>query len=112
IAVSNYTQPGDPMKIDFGYRVADELKFLQVVSMRASVDHAVVLAARFPAIAAGARNKHGAEASLIAVVEDDLDRKRDEVGFALGMLEENRIRVATTAELPSIAEQARLELRA
>ncbi len=112
VPVSSYTRAGDPMKLDFGYGVANELKFLHAVSLRSKVDHAVVLASRFPAIVSGVKAKHGAEARLIAVVDDDLDLSRAEIGFALGMMEENGIRVARTAELPAIAEQVRLEIRA
>jgi hypothetical protein len=112
VPMSSYTRTGDPMKLDFGYGVAKELKFLHAVSLWSRVDHAVVLAARFPTIVSGVKVKHGSEARLIAVVDDDLDRSRDEVGFALGMMEENRIRVARASEIPAIAEQVRSDLRA
>jgi hypothetical protein len=112
IPIATYTRPGDPMKLDFGYGEGNEFKFLHALSLQSRVDQAVMLAARFPAIASGVKAKNGAEAKLTAVVEDDFDRTREEVGFALTMMEENRIRVATTRELPSIAEEIRLELRA
>ena len=50
--------------------------------------------------------------SLTAVIEAELDRRRTEVGFALEMMEESRIQVATTGEMPEIAERARVELKA
>jgi len=49
---------------------------------------------------------------LTAVVEDGLDRGRNEVAFALEMMEESRIRVAETREMAGIAEVARRELGA
>jgi len=48
---------------------------------------------------------------LTAVIDDDVDRSQDAVQFALGMMEEERIRVAVAAEMPGIAEVARRELR-
>jgi hypothetical protein len=48
---------------------------------------------------------------LTAVIDDDLDRGQESVRFALGMMEEERIRTATAAEMPEFAEVARRELR-
>jgi hypothetical protein len=50
--------------------------------------------------------------ALTAVIDDDLDRGRDEVQFALSTMEDEKIRVAVAAEMPMIAEVARRELRA
>jgi hypothetical protein len=52
-----------------------------------------------------------AEPFLTAVVDERLDRSPEPMRFALAAFEEQRIRVATTAEMPSIADVARLELR-
>ena len=78
--------------------------------MRAGVDSAVMLAARYPKIAPVLEKVASASPLLTAVVEAGLDRTRNEVGFAWEMMEESRIRVATTTEMPGIAERARLEL--
>jgi hypothetical protein len=107
-----YTKPGDPFEFDFGYNAGKEIKLFHAVSMRASVDAAVMLAARYPMILPKMTQLAGAAPMLTAVVEAELGRARTEVGFALGMMEENRIRVATTAEMPEIAERARVELKA
>ncbi|MBS1851329.1 MAG: DUF3037 domain-containing protein [Acidobacteria bacterium] len=111
IAVAPYTKAGDPFKFDFGYPVGNEIKLLQAVSLKAGVDHAVALAVRFPGIARGIHAKRGTDAHLLAVVDDELD-SREEIGFALGMMEENRIRIARAAEMPAIAQQIRQELQA
>ncbi len=106
-----YTKPGDPFKFDFGYRVGSDIKLFHAVSMRASVDSAVMLAARYPKIVPVMQKVAGGVPLLTAVVEADLDRSRTEVGFALEMMEESRIRVATAVEMVGIAEVARVELR-
>jgi hypothetical protein len=87
-------------------------KFLQAVSLKPRVDSAMMLAARFPQIAAGVKQKNQAEAWLTAVVDDEIDGNRDEVRFALEMMQESGIVVARAAEMPQVAEGIRLELSA
>ena len=112
-AVAPFTRAGDPFKFDFGYRVGGEIKLFHAVSLKASVDAAVMLAARYPKIEEGMRKaKDPVAPFLTAVVDDGLDRNKEDVGFALGMMEEEKIRVAAAAEMPGIAEAARVELRA
>jgi len=82
------------------------------VSLKAGVDAAVLLAARYPRIAPVMSKVAQAVPVLTAVIDDDLDRRRDEVQFALSMMEEEKIRIAVAAEMPMIAEVARRELRA
>jgi hypothetical protein len=110
--LASYTKPGDPLKfIDFAYRADDVVKMFQAVSLKASVSDAVTLAARFPKIAPAVARNADAALSLTAVIDDDLDRSRDEVQFALSMMEEESISIAVAAEIPLIAEVARRELR-
>jgi hypothetical protein len=112
IAVANYTTPGDPMKIDFGYRVGGELKMFHAVSLKNSVDQAVLLAMKYPMLAAGIAAKEKVEARLTAVMEDQMDRQRADIEYALGMLELSRVEIAYEAEISLIAERARIELKA
>ena len=112
VPVEPYTRPGDPFEFDFGYRVGSGIKLFHAVSMRASVDAAVMLAARYPTIAPVMEKVVGGIPLLTAVIEAELDRSRAEVGFALEMMEESHIRVAETAEMAGIAEMARVELGA
>jgi hypothetical protein len=107
-----YTKAGDPFEFDFGYNTGSEIKLFHAVSMRASVDSAVMLAARYPKIAPVIGQITGTSPLLTAVVEEELDRGRSEVGFALEMMAESRITIASTAEMRGIAEAARLELKA
>jgi len=107
-----YTKPGDPFEFDFGYRFGSEIKLFHAVSMRASVDSAVMLAARYPKIVPVMAQVTATTPMLTAVVEAELDRTRSEIGFALEMMAESGIRVATTGETAGIAEVARRELKA
>jgi Protein of unknown function (DUF3037) len=112
VPAERYTKPGDPFEFDFGYRVGAEIKLFHAVSMRVSVDGAVTLAARYPKIEPAMAQLTGTAPMLTAVVEAELDRARAEVGFALEMMEESRIKVAAVADMPRIAERARVELGA
>jgi hypothetical protein len=111
VPVAPYTRPGDPFRFDFGYRVRDEIKLFHAVSLKASVDAAVMLAARYPKIAPVMSAKTEAGLALTAVIDDDLDRGQDRIQFALGMMEEEKIQIAVAAEMPMIAVVARRELQ-
>ncbi len=110
--VARYTGPGDSFKFDSSYVIGNEVKLFHAVSLRARVDSAVMLASRFPRIAELIRghDKFPLVPSLTAVVDNDLDRKKDEIGFALAMMQESRIRVEEVRRMPAIAEEARREL--
>jgi len=82
------------------------------VSLKAGVDAAVLLAARYPRIVPVMSKVAGAAPALTAVIDDDLDLGQESVQFALSMMEEEKIRIAVVAEMPMIAEVARRELRA
>jgi hypothetical protein len=84
----------------------------QAVSLKAGVDAAVLLAARYPKIAPVMSKVAEAAPVLTAVIDDDLDRGQDSVQFALSMMEDESIRIAVAAEMPMIAEGVRRELRA
>jgi len=112
IPAAHYTKPGDPFRFDFGYRVGAEIKLFHAVSLKTSVEQAIALAARYPKIADGIRQKIQANPSLTAVVDNDLHRTLGGVEFALSALAEEQIHVAAVAEMPQIADRARLELRA
>jgi hypothetical protein len=111
VSISEYTRPGDPLKLDFGYPAGSDFKFLQAVSLKPRVDSGLMLAARFPQIAAGLQAKKSVKAWLTAVVDDEL-LERDDVGFTLDMMRESGIMVLRAAEMPKIAEGVRVELRA
>jgi len=112
VPVAPYTKPGDPFQFDFGYRVGGELKLFHAVSLKASVDAALLLAARYPRIVPVMSTVIQATPVLTAVIDDDLDRGNENVQFALSTMEDEKIRIAVAAEMPIIAELARRELKA
>jgi hypothetical protein len=111
VPAAPYTKAGDPFQFDFGYNTGSEIKLFHAVSLKAGVETAVTLAARFPKIAPVMAKMTAAMPLLTAVIDDDLDRNEDAVQFALSMMEEEKIRIAVAAEMPMIAEVARRELR-
>lgn len=112
IPVSSYSHPRDPFKFDFGYSVRREIKLFHAISMSASIDAGVLLAARYQKVRPKMAEMTSTSPMLTAVVDAELDRTRSEVGFALEMMEESGIRVAETMEMAGIAEVARRELGA
>jgi DUF3037 family protein len=111
IPVAEYTRPGDPMKLDFGYPAEGAFKFLHAVSLAQRVELGTLLAERFPKIASGMQAKKNAKAWLTAVVDDDLDRSREEVKFALKTMQENGIVVVPAQKMQEVAQGIRLEIK-
>jgi len=129
IAAAEYTRPGDPLRIDLGYRPNGVIRMFQAVSMDAGVEMAKVLAFSAPGLIAGVERVEKAKLELTAVVEPlrqgleirekglrDADSEADseqveQYRFAVETMEEHRIRVMTTADLERMAETARRELR-
>jgi len=111
IPAAQYTHPGDPLKIDCGYRPNGVVKFLQAVSLEGEADAAKVLAYSYPEIRQGIQRIERADAQLTAIVEPDLDRSDEAIAFAIGVLQASQINIQTSSDLPKIAEAARIELR-
>lgn len=111
IAASQYTRPGDPLKIDCGYRPNGVIKMFHAVSLATDPDSAKVLAFSFPQMGEGIRRVERADGLLTAVVEDELDRQDEAIAFALDTFARTQIAVAPVAELPQLAEMARAEMR-
>jgi hypothetical protein len=113
ISAIKYTKKnGDSLVFDFGYLVGTEVRFFQPVPLKATTHQAVILAHRFPKIAERISAENGTIARLTAVVSDDLDRTNPDIEFALGAFIENGVKVATVAEMPSIADETREALNA
>jgi hypothetical protein len=111
IKASTYTYPGDPLKIDCGYRPNGVIKLFQAVSLTTDPDIAKVLAFSYPALSAGIARVENAKADLTAIVEDGLDRNDESIQFALNTLEGSSIQIAVVGEMAAIAERARVELK-
>ena len=115
IAAAEFTRPGDPFKVDFGYQPNGVLHLFQALSLAeqagtAQVNAAKALAFSYEAMQEGIVKKRHVESDLTAVVEDGLDVNDASVGFALWTLASGDIQVARVAEMPMIAERVRVEM--
>jgi Protein of unknown function (DUF3037) len=132
IAASDYTRPGDPLRIDAGYKPNGLIRMFHAVSLDSSaapgsvpgVEMAKVLAFSAAALRAGVERIEKAELELTAIIEPaaKLGAADTEAGeaeperlalyrFGVETMEEHKIRVLTTSDLGRVAETARRELR-
>jgi hypothetical protein len=110
VPASEYTRPGDPLKIDCGYKPNGLVKLFHGVSLASDSDVAKVLAFSYPQLREGIARTLKTDAQLTAIV-DSLEMVDDEAKFARETLESVGIGMALTSELGKIAERARVELR-
>jgi hypothetical protein len=120
IAASIYTQSGDPLKIDCGYRPNGVIKMFHAVSLDADVEAAKVLAWSAPRLTEGVARVENARLELTAVVEplrsvsaedDSTTEVAERYKFAVDTMESQQIRVVTMNDLARAAETARIDLR-
>jgi hypothetical protein len=131
IAAAEYTRPGDPLRIDVGYRPNDMrhfgdkdpgtqfIRMFHAVSLEPGVEMAKVLAYSAAGLRIGVERVEKAQLELTAVIEpaarlgatDDDPERLEIYRFGVETMEENQIRVLTTSDLGRVAETARRELR-
>jgi hypothetical protein len=119
IAASEYTRPGDPLRIDVGYRPNGVIRMFHAVSLEPGVEMAKVLAFSSAGLRAGVERVEKAELELTAVIEpaaklgatDEAPERLEMYRFGVETMEEHHIRVLTTSDLGRVAETARRELR-
>lgn len=112
IAASQYTQAGDPLKLDCGYRNG-LVKIFHAVSLENDVEGAKGIAYSAAALREGVLKSEGVALELTAVVEAASGvSDAEQYGFGINVMEREAIRVLTVAQLGQIAETARRELRA
>ncbi|HET9088258.1 MAG TPA: DUF3037 domain-containing protein [Acidobacteriaceae bacterium] len=127
IQASHYTQPGDPLRIDCGYRPNGVIRMFHAVSLEGDLEAAKVLAFSAPQIADGVARVEKADLELTAIVEplrgilgreseqilaDGAEQDRvDQYRFGVMTMERSHVRVLTVADLPRVAERAREELQ-
>jgi hypothetical protein len=116
IAVSIYTLPGDPMKIDCGYRPNGVVKMFHAVSLDGDVEAAKVLAYSAPRLRDGVSRVEAARLELTAVVEPLREVSEEDEGieryrFGVEAMESQDVRVLTTNDLARAAETAKTDLR-
>ena len=122
IAASAYTRPGDPLRIDLGYRPNGLIRMFHAVSLEpgvaAGLETAKVLAFSAAALRSGVERVEKAKLELTAVIEpaarlgatgDDPERL-EMYRFGVETMEEHQIRVLTTSDMERVAETARREL--
>lgn len=111
IEVAKYAGNGDPLKIDCAYRPENVIQMFHAVSLATDVNAAKVLAFSYQNFRDRMALAENADPNLYAVIEDGLDWKDPSVAFALEALDRYGIDVATAAQMPAIAERARVELK-
>jgi hypothetical protein len=118
IPAATYTRPGDPLRIDCGYRNG-VLKMFQAISLETNADDAKLLAFAAPRLKEGAERVEKCKLLLTAIIEPIVwpqgDSEPDEersmlYDYARETMKENNIRVMTTSDLPQLARTAREEL--
>jgi hypothetical protein len=119
IAAADYTRPGDPLRIDVGYRPNGVIRMFHAVSLEPGVEMAKVLAFSAAGIRDGVKRLERADLELTAIIEpasklgaSDEDPDRLAIyRFGVETMEEHQIRVLTTADMSRVADTARRELR-
>jgi hypothetical protein len=119
IAASEYTRPGDPLRIDVGYRPNGVIRMFHAVSLEPGVEMAKVLAFSSAGLRAGVERVENAQLELTAVIEpaaklgatDEEPERLEMYRFGVETMEEHQIRVLTTSDLGRVAETARRELQ-
>jgi hypothetical protein len=118
IPAADYTRPGDPLRIDCGYRPNGIIRMFHAVALEPGVEMAKVLAFSAASLRAGIERIEKAALELTAIVEparsisatnEDPDRLAL-YRFGVETMEEHQIRVLTTADLERVAATARIEL--
>jgi hypothetical protein len=119
IAASEYTRPGDPLRIDAGYKPNGMVRMFHAVSLEPGLEMAKVLAFSAAGLRAGVERVERASLELTAVIEpaarlgasDGEPERLEMYRFGVETMEENQIRVLTTSDMGRVAETARRELR-
>jgi len=119
IAAAEYTRPGDPLRIDAGYRPNGVIRMFHAVSLEPGVEMAKVLAFSAAGLRGGVERVEKAQLELTAVIEpaarlgatDEEPERLEMYRFGVETMEEHQIRVLTTSDLERVAETARRELR-
>jgi hypothetical protein len=111
IAVARYTNPGDPLKIDCGYRAGEVLHLFHAVSLATDVNSAKVLAYSYSDMRDRLTDDEHAISTLTAITEDGLNLQDEGIAFALATLHKSDIEFKPVAAMPELAQRARLDLK-
>lgn len=119
IVAADYTRPGDPLRIDLGYRPNGVIRMFHAVSLEPGLEMAKVLAFSVGALKVGVERVEKAELELTAIIEpaaklgatDEEPERLALYRFGVETMEEHQIRVLTTSDMGRVADTARRELR-
>jgi hypothetical protein len=119
IRAAAYTRPGDPLRIDMGYRPNGVVRMFHAVSLDPGLEMAKVLAFSAAGLRAGVERVERAQLELTAVIDpatrfgatDEEPDRLEMYRFGVETMEEHQIRVLTTSDMGRVAETARRELR-
>ena len=117
IPAKDYTRPGDPLKLDCGYRPNGVIRMFHAVSLEGDLEAAKVLALAVGKLREGVQRVENASLDLAAVVEPlrsvaaESSEAEERYRFGVETMEEWGLRVLTTNDLARTAETARRELR-
>jgi hypothetical protein len=113
IAASEFGTKGDPLKIDCGYKPNGTIRMFHALALpdasETDAHSAKALAFSYPAMRAGIAQIWQSESELTAIIEYPA-QDNERAAFALDVLAQAHIRIATPRDLPALAEQARTEL--
>jgi hypothetical protein len=118
IRAAEYTRPGDPLRIDMGYRPNGVIRMFHAVSLEPGVEMAKVLAFSAAGLRDGIERVEKAGLELTAIIEpaarlgisDEEPERMEMYRFGVETMEEHQIRVLTTADMSRVAATARREL--
>lgn len=117
ISAARYTRPGDPLRLDCGYRPNGVVRIFQAVSLSGDLEGAKVLAFSASDLREGVARVENATLELTAIVEplrevtSEAEDEQAAYRFGVETMERQAVRVLTTADLGRVAETARRELR-
>ena len=110
IKAAKCTHPGDPLKIDCGYRPNGVIRLFHVVSLATEPDSANVLTFTHPQLSEGIARLEKAKTELTAIVEEDLNRQDERDRICRGNAATDVHPCNRGQSAPGLAERARLEL--
>lgn len=103
-----YTNEADDFTIDFSYVYGDKLECIQAVSLINIGMETRMFPLRVAKMKSGAANKP--KPGFTAVVENYFNREDKDVKMVIAFMDAEAVHLATVAEMPDIARQARFDL--
>ncbi len=106
IPVDEFTEPGDPLKIDYGYRFNGTLGYIQIVPLKGDTTRAKVFA--YTAACIRRRVQH---AEFVALTETDPASGNTRHEFVKRLFDDQQIAIIAPTQLDRFAEALRPRLQ-